>query len=136
MPWPCPRASPRTPGAGAGAQRAKVGEGPEALVDPKGTPEGSTHCGTHGCCQTFAISSLREPRASIKFNNFPEGLRELCKATVLMVTVYYRERTYIKVKGRGSWGRVQAGSTHRASSCLPPVEAWTELNLPKNEVMY
>ena len=39
-------------------------------------------------------------------------------------------------KGRGSWGRVQAGSTHRASSCLSPVEAWTELNLPKNEVMY
>lgn len=39
---------------------------------------------------------FRGTRARLKFHNFP-GLRELSKATTLMVMVYYSKRIYIAV---------------------------------------
>ena len=55
-------------------------------------------------------------RARLKFHNFPEGLRELSKATALTVMVYYSERIYITVsEEQRLMQQSPAGSAHRGS---------------------
>lgn len=71
---------------------------------------------------------LRVPKTTLKFNDLLGGLTELRKAVILMVTVYYPERTEIKIsKGHRHRGRVLA---------KPGVELpWTVGTVPHSPAM-
>lgn len=61
---------------------------------------------------------------ALRFNNSLEGLMEFTESFILMVTVYCRERVYIKFSHeKRCMGEIEESSKHRADNCTLLVES-------------
>lgn len=74
---------------------------------------------------------VRPPKTTLRFNSLLEGLTELSKAVIPVVTIYYSERIEVKVS-EGKRPRGQGpGQTGRQLPVLSPSGVvWTALNSP------
>ena len=68
---------------------------------------GGPYAGRGLCTHTPTYSS-GAPEPILRSSGSLKGFRELRKAVILMVMIYYSERIGIKTsQGQGTWGRVQ-----------------------------
>ena len=71
------------------------------------------------------------PKSTLRFNDSLEGLIELRKEVVLMVTVYYSNSIQIKIR-KGKWciGQNPGKTRHELQVSFPSGVMWTVLNSP------
>ena len=76
----------------------------------------------------------RSPTASLRFNDSPEGLKELRKAVLLTVTIYSSKRTELKISKNKSYIGQSPGEPSNSLQLPSPTEVQTVLGYLSSNV--